>query len=66
MNKITLDVKELCNLLGISPTTVYAMVSQKEIPHFRVRGKILFNRQVVEAWTRGEILNQEKKKEVIK
>jgi excisionase family DNA binding protein len=54
MRKITLDVKELCGLLGISQTTVYAMVRQNEVPHFKVRGKILFNRQVVEAWTRGE------------
>lgn len=58
MNKITLDVKELCELLGISSTTVYAMVRQNEIPHFKVRGKILFNRQVVEAWTRGESVEQ--------
>lgn len=54
MKKITLDVKELCSLLGISQSTVYDMVRQNELPHFRVRGKILFNRNVIEAWTRGE------------
>lgn len=54
MFKITLDVKEVSELLGVSTTTIYAMVRQGEIPHFKVRAKILFNRQVVEAWTRGE------------
>lgn len=54
MNKITLNVREVCGLLGISQSTVYMMVRQNEIPFFKVRGKILFNRQVVEAWTRGE------------
>lgn len=54
MQKITLDVKEVCGLLGISNTTVYTMVRHEEIPHFKVRGKILFNRDVIEAWTRGE------------
>lgn len=50
-----MNVKELCELLGISSTTVYAMVRQGEVPHFRVRGKILFNQNVIEKWTRGEI-----------
>lgn len=61
MNKITLDVKELCELLGISQTTVYAMVRENEIPFFKVRGKILFNRQVIESWTMGEVVEQKDK-----
>lgn len=54
MTKITLDVKGVCGVLGVSTTTVYTMVRHGEIPHFKVRGKILFNRDVIEAWTRGE------------
>lgn len=56
--KITLDVKEACELLGVSSTTIYSMVRTDEIPHFRVRGKILFNRQMIIAWTRGENIDQ--------
>lgn len=51
MTKITLDVKELTELLGISSATVYAMVREGQIPHFKLRGKILFHRQVIEDWT---------------
>lgn len=58
MTKITLDVKGVCDLLGISSTTVYAMVRENQLPHFRVRGKILFNRNVIELWTRGEAANK--------
>lgn len=54
MQKITLDVKEVSNLLGISTTTVYTMVRQEEIPHLKIRGRILFNREIIEAWTKGE------------
>ena len=54
MKKITLTVREACELLGLSSTTVYTMVNSGELPHFRARGRILFNRQVIEAWTRGE------------
>ena len=59
MNRITLDVKELCSLLGVSSSTVYTMVKKNEIPHFHVRGKILFNRNVIEAWTQGNLSNKE-------
>lgn len=55
MQKITLEVKEVAELLGISQTTVYNMVRAKQIPHIKARGKILFNRAVIEAWTRGEL-----------
>lgn len=53
MSKITLSVKEVSELLGISITTVYDMVGKNEIPHFRVRSKILFNRNIIEDWTKG-------------
>lgn len=54
MQKITLDVKELSALLGVSTATIYTMVRTEEIPFVKVRGRILFNKEVIEAWTRGE------------
>lgn len=50
MNKITLTVKEVADLLGVSLTTVYSMTRMGEIPHARIKGKILFHRPTVEAW----------------
>ncbi|MGG2057365.1 helix-turn-helix domain-containing protein [Lysinibacillus pakistanensis] len=52
---ITLSVSEVSRLLGVSTATIYTMVRNKQIPFFKMRGKILFNRGVIEAWTRGEL-----------
>lgn len=51
MEKITLTPLEVAKLLGVSRATVYTMVRENEIPHFKVRGKILFNRDVIVKWT---------------
>lgn len=40
MEKITLDVNDLVNMLGVSKGTIYAMVREKQIPSFAVRGRI--------------------------
>ncbi|WP_245605634.1 helix-turn-helix domain-containing protein [Thermicanus aegyptius] len=48
-------VKELAKVLGVSPTTIYNEVAAGRIPHFRVRSRILFNRDVIEKWTLGQL-----------
>lgn len=53
MTKITLTVAEAAELIGVSQTTVYTMAREKQIPHTRVRGRILFHRDVLEIWLRG-------------
>lgn len=55
MEKITLTPLEVSELLGVSRATVYTMVRENEIPHFKVRGKILFNRDVIVKWTQNEL-----------
>ena len=54
MNQNILTVKEAADFINASTGTNYTMVRLGEIPHFRVRGKILFNREILEAFTRGE------------
>ncbi|OAB30195.1 hypothetical protein PMSD_20635 [Paenibacillus macquariensis subsp. defensor] len=54
MQKITLSVNETAEFIGVSTTTIYAMAREEQIPHVRVRGRILFHREVIEAWLRGE------------
>lgn len=53
MQKITLTVKELAELLDTSTTTIYTMVRLREIPHARIRSKIVFHRPTIEAWIAG-------------
>ncbi len=54
IEKITLEVKEVSALIGVSQTTIYAMVREGQIPFRKIRGRILFSREVIEAWVRGE------------
>lgn len=62
MEKVIMTVKQTADFLGTSKTTIYTACREDEIPHFRVRGKILFNRDVLEAWTRGEYQMEEQAK----
>lgn len=48
--KMTMSVEEVSGLIGVGKTTIYAMVRQNEIPHKKVRGKILFHRPTIEKW----------------
>ncbi len=50
MERITLTVKEVSELLGVGTATIYTMVRLGEIPHKKVRGRILFHRETVERW----------------
>lgn len=54
MQKITLTPLEVAKMLGVSRATIYTMVREEEIPYFKVRGKILFNKDIIMKWTRGE------------
>ncbi|MGE7546072.1 helix-turn-helix domain-containing protein [Sporosarcina newyorkensis] len=54
MEKITLTVNEVAALIGVGMTTIYTMVRQEEIPHKKVRGRILFHRGTIEKWLSGE------------
>lgn len=61
MEKFTLSVEEVASALGVSKTTIYTMARQKEIPHTKVRGRILFHKPTIEHWlvtnTEGGELN---------
>lgn len=47
------SVKETAEYCGVSISTVYDMVRTKEIPHTRVRNRIIFHRDVLDHWLRG-------------
>jgi len=47
---ITMTVQETAAYLGISTDTIYEMVRRKEIPHIRLRRRILFRRDTLDAW----------------
>ena len=53
--RITLNVNEVAELIGLSPTTIYKKAKKGDIPHTRLGGTIIFHRGVIDAWLRGEL-----------
>jgi excisionase family DNA binding protein len=56
MERKSMAVKEMASYLGVHRDTVYKMVRAGEIPHYRLRGKILFSPETVDAWIREQEL----------
>lgn len=54
-DKTILNVSEVAKFIGVSQTTIYDMVKKGEIPHTRVRSRIIFHKDVIEEWLRGDL-----------
>ncbi|ETT53151.1 hypothetical protein C162_07859 [Paenibacillus sp. FSL R7-269] len=52
MKPITMNTKEIAIYLNVSLDTIYKMVRAHQIPHIRLRGKILFSTISIEKWIR--------------
>jgi excisionase family DNA binding protein len=52
-----LNVQGVAEYLGVHPDTIYNMVREKQIPHFRVRRRILFSVETIDAWIRNQETN---------
>ncbi|MYL45015.1 helix-turn-helix domain-containing protein [Virgibacillus halodenitrificans] len=52
MNRFT--VKDAAEYLGVCTDTIYTMVRQKEIPHFRLRRRIMFSKEAIDHWIRDQ------------
>ncbi|WP_342773849.1 helix-turn-helix domain-containing protein [Cohnella pontilimi] len=51
--KTVLSVNDISELLGVSTDTVYTMVREKQIPHIRVRRRILFYMESIVEWLKN-------------
>ncbi len=52
--KQIITVNELASYLQVSTDSIYAMVREKQIPHIRVRRRILFSMDMIEEWMRSK------------
>ncbi|MGF9913347.1 helix-turn-helix domain-containing protein [Paenibacillus ehimensis] len=52
--KRIITVNELASYLQVSTDSIYAMVREKQIPHIRVRRRILFSMDMIEEWMRSK------------
>lgn len=48
--KTTMSVNEVAEMLNVSTWTIYDMVRRKEIPHSRVRTRIIFRLDTINNW----------------
>lgn len=63
--KKTLTVLEVAEYLGVHQDTIYTMVRKDEIPHFRVRRRILFDIESIDNWRNSHSLSTKPKSEVV-
>jgi excisionase family DNA binding protein len=49
-----LTVSQAVDHLGLSSNSIRALIKRKRIPHYRVEGRILFDRGELDQWVRGE------------
>lgn len=55
MERQTLTVKEVANYLGVHQDTIYAMVRHQEIPHLKLRNRILFTQESIDHWLKEQV-----------
>lgn len=53
----TLTPNELSEYMRISTATVYTMVREGEIPFFRMRSRIFFDKEIIDEWIKSQQLN---------
>jgi excisionase family DNA binding protein len=49
-----MTVKELCSYLRIHQATLYRMIKDGKIPHFRMGADYRFNRETIDAWMKNQ------------
>lgn len=50
IKRSTLTASEVAEYLGVSIDTIYALVREKKIVHFRIGRRVLFKKDAVERW----------------
>lgn len=48
--KVTLTVKEISEMIGISNSKIYEMARMNQIPHIKVGNRIIFHEDVIREW----------------
>ena len=54
MNKRLINIKELSELTGLSVNTIYAWVSQKRIPYYKIGSLVKFAISEIEEWLKNQ------------
>jgi excisionase family DNA binding protein len=49
-----LNVRTIARYLRLQPSTVYSLVEEKKVPHYRIGRQIRFRRSEVDEWMEGQ------------
>ena len=58
-NSVYMDIKSISDYFGMKASTLYSLVEQKKIPHYKVGRLVRFKKSDIDLWMEGN------KKEVI-
>ncbi|MDF2789853.1 MAG: hypothetical protein K0S80_2951 [Neobacillus sp.] len=58
INHDRMTTVECAEYIGVSRSTIYTMVRNKEIPHWRVRSQIMFSKERIDEWIKNQETNQ--------
>lgn len=53
--KTILSVADVSELLQVSASTIYVMIRSNEIPHVKLRGRYLFEKESLFTWLRENV-----------
>ena len=55
MDKL-LSITELSEILGITRSTIYKLVSAKKIPYLKIGARVLFDEECLKEWTKSKAI----------
>ena len=58
--KDIMDVKELCQYLGIGKSKIYQLIRQEKIPASRIGRQYRFSKEVIDMWLKEKIVVKNK------
>lgn len=54
MQRQTITVKEAAEYIGISKDLVYQLVRENQLPHLKLKRRILFRKTVLDKWMQNQ------------
>ena len=47
-----MNVEQIAEFIGVSRSTIYGLVKTNEIPHIRIKSRVLFDKEEIKNWVR--------------
>lgn len=57
--KEVMDVRELCNYLGIGKSKIYQLIREKKIPASKIGRQYRFSKTVIDSWLKEVLITKE-------